>query len=452
METHIIPPKSARHTYLLWVSSFLLIFNVYHTQLVSFFVPVNSVINFIIQAIALVLLIIYFIVDKRLALYRVVIQPVDWLLILCLLVIIVTTKNYVDNLTYIIRFATLVLLVILMKYDSKMSQVLLYCILAAGIIHIIATIWFYYDVDFYLKNIYPAFEPNQQKHLHAHVVFNHHAPGLSGNYSQNGIYISIAACASFALFFTKSRKALWLKIVLFAASLFALFLTGKRGVLLFSVFAMLLTYIICKKGALSNKLITVLLILSGALLIMYALSFYVEGIAASFDRFFSMFGNNNDNYDVSNGRFKLYSIAWDFFKGSPVFGIGWREFNKEVTSFYNQDSELRDTHNVFLQLLCETGVVGFIVFMVLFIFSVILTVRLIVRTLKSGEDVRGKEIQVFSLCYQIFFLAYCVTGNPLYDLETVYVYILSIGFAAGIHFRRQERPVLKSRTASKYIK
>lgn len=457
MDKYIIKPKKVQHTYMLWISAFLLIFNVYHTKLMSIFMfTASSASTFAIQGFAVALLLVYFMTDKKLKLHKIEIQPIEWLLILTLLVMLVTTENIGENLTYIIRYAVLVFIVILMKYDEEFFHIIFYCILAAGLVHVIATLWFYFDTDFYMANIYPNFNSSQRAHLYEQVQKNHHAVGLSNHYSQNGIYMAISLCASFALLFAKSRKNILWKVLLLLVVLFALILTGKRGVLIFSVFAMLISYIICKKGAFANKLITVLFILSSMSLVIYALSFYIEGIASAFARITAMF-SENETLDVSNGRFKLYAIAWNFFKESPIMGIGWREFSKEVVNFYNQDSVLRDAHNVFLQLLCETGIIGFSIFISLFISTIIQTVQLAAKSTQGMLKLSDKTkiVLIFSLCYQVFFLAYCITGNPLYDLETVYVYIISIGFSSVIYFSHREEIEKINRqitNKSKYIK
>ncbi len=458
MDKYINSVQKVQHTYMLWISAFLLIFNVYHTKLMSIFMfTASSASMFVIQGFAVALLAAYFMMDKKLSLYKIEIQPMEWLLIMTLLVMLVTTKNINENLTYIIRYAVLVLIVILMKYDEEFFYIIFYCILAAGLVHITATLWFYFDTDFYMTHIYPNFNSSQKAHLYEQVQKNHHAVGLSNHYSQNGIYMAISLCASFALLFMKSHKNILWKVLLVIAAFFALILTGKRGALIFTVFAMLVSYIICKKGAFANKLITVLFILSSMSLVIYALSFYIEGIASAFERITAMFLAENETLDVSNGRFKLYAIAWDFFKKSPILGIGWREFSKEVVNFYNQDSVLRDAHNVFLQLLCETGVIGFSIFISLFISAITQTIQLAVKSTKNMLHLpdKTKIVLTFSLCYQVFFLAYCITGNPLYDLETVYIYIISVGFSSGIYFRYKEEIAKISRqinNKSKYIK
>lgn len=458
MDKYIIQAQKTRHTYMLWVSAFLLIFNVYHTKLMSIFLfSASSGSAFVIQGFAVALMLVYFMTDKKVSLYKIEIQPMEWLLILTLVVMLVTTENINENLTYIIRYAVLVLIVVFMKYDEEFFYIIFYCILAAGIVHVAATLWFYFDTDFYMAHIYPNFDSGQKAHLYEQVQKNHHAVGLSNHYSQNGIYMAISLCASFALLLVKKHKNMIRKVLLVAVVFFSLILTGKRGALIFSVFAMLVSYIICKRGAFGNKLITVLFILSSISLVIYILSFYIEGIASAFERITAMFAAENEISDVSNGRFKLYAIAWNFFKESPILGIGWREFSKEVVNFYNQDSVLRDAHNVFLQLLCETGIIGFSVFITMFISAITQTIQLAAQSAKNLLCLsdKTKTVLIFSLCYQVFFLAYCITGNPLYDLETVYVYIISVGFSSGIYFRYKEKIAkIKRESAdkSKYIK
>lgn len=69
-------------------------------------------------------------------------------------------------------------------------------------------------------------------------------------------------------------------------------------------------------------------------------------------------------------RFLLWQTAWNYFVGSPVIGVGWGNFTAlyglDLTSF--NPGELA-VHNIYLQLLSETGLVGFVSFFYLVIQS-----------------------------------------------------------------------------------
>ena len=46
-------------------------------------------------------------------------------------------------------------------------------------------------------------------------------------------------------------------------------------------------------------------------------------------------------------------------------------------------------------------------------------------------------LMTFSLGYQVFFYAYCVTGNPLYQYETYIPYFAACAIAIFYHKRNQ---------------
>lgn len=59
--------------------------------------------------------------------------------------------------------------------------------------------------------------------------------------------------------------------------------------------------------------------------------------------------------DASAGkRIDLWAQAWDMFLSQPLFGAGWDGFR-----FHRQGEELRDTHNLYIKVLAETGILGF---------------------------------------------------------------------------------------------
>lgn len=453
MEQYIIRKEPADHRWMAWIAAILLIFNVYHHMLVRIALYYSAATTALLQGIAVGLLVLFLVKDQKLKLLNVQIQPLDWMAFLTFAVILLTVRDYSGSLTYILRYGVLVVIILLMKYSDHLPGVFFYTILAAGLFHLAATLWFSVDTDFYLQHIYPHFDAQQRAHLYAQVMHNHYAVGLASHYSQNGIYISVALCSAFALAFGDLKKG-WRVLTLLAIGIafLALLMTGKRGALVFSVFAMVGTYVLCAKGAVIRRILMALLALAILFSCAYGLSLCVESVGAGFQRFLSMFTDGNTLEELSNGRFKLYKIAWDLFLEHPILGIGWREFTKEAAPYFGQDAALRDVHNVFLQLLCETGMVGGCAFVALFAAAFGMSVYCI-RKAAGGQwqlSRHTKTALVFSLCYQLFFLSYCMTGNPLYDLETVYVYLLSLGISGSVYFQKRQMP--EEERQSKYIK
>jgi len=81
-------------------------------------------------------------------------------------------------------------------------------------------------------------------------------------------------------------------------------------------------------------------------------------------------------------RFILWGVAWKLFLSSPVFGIGFGTFQLIYSRYIPEIPDLPTTlgvHNIYLELLTETGVLGLLAF--LFLISV--TLRAARRQLKS---------------------------------------------------------------------
>jgi len=64
-------------------------------------------------------------------------------------------------------------------------------------------------------------------------------------------------------------------------------------------------------------------------------------------------------------RLLLWSAAWDEFMHAPVFGVGWGNFAAPYGGDIPLAPGLLEVHNIYLQLLAETGLVGFVAFFTL---------------------------------------------------------------------------------------
>jgi len=70
-----------------------------------------------------------------------------------------------------------------------------------------------------------------------------------------------------------------------------------------------------------------------------------------------------DSAYVQATRLVLWGIAWDFFTGSPLLGVGWGNFSALYGSYVADipwiPAGVFAAHSIYLQLLSETGLVGF---------------------------------------------------------------------------------------------
>jgi putative inorganic carbon (HCO3(-)) transporter len=96
-------------------------------------------------------------------------------------------------------------------------------------------------------------------------------------------------------------------------------------------------------------------------------------------------------YDAAT-RFLLWDTAWNLFVHSPIIGVGWGNFTEIYGSYLSSYSWIPpgvfEVHNIYLQFLAETGLVGFTVFF-LFIFH---AWRRGLRQLRIAPDVFDKAL------------------------------------------------------------
>lgn len=250
--------------------------------------------------------------------------------------------------------------------------------------------------------------------------------GISDHYSQNGIYISIAILLFAAIFITinsckegnglKEKRINKFVIVNFVISFIALLLTGKRGVLVFSLISIISVYLIISKKKVDRamKIAIFLLIAVGLLQI---LSETVPAIGYVFERFQSL-GEDDSTLE----RLAMWDLAIKKFKEAPLLGNGlwsYRFFYKQELGAYFHPYEEKyqylNAHNVYLQLLCETGIIGFGLYMASISLTLYKTIKNAKRIMLLDEYYLRYAV-IFSLVFQLFYIIYSFTGNCLYDV------------------------------------
>ena len=60
----------------------------------------------------------------------------------------------------------------------------------------------------------------------------------------------------------------------------------------------------------------------------------------------------------ASSRLSIWAVSWEVFQKNPVTGIGWGVFRR-------LGYDLGDTHNIYLKILVEQGVLGLTIFLIL---------------------------------------------------------------------------------------
>lgn len=114
--------------------------------------------------------------------------------------------------------------------------------------------------------------------------------------------------------------------------------------------------------------------------------------------------------DITSGRSMLYRVAIDLFLSNPIFGIGWGNFRIYSRTIL---SSVTNVHNMYLQSLCEVGIVGTIFFAV----SAGYVVKYIYKQFLQHRKDMLSETTTFSMFMTIYFLVLGIFDNAIYHDE-----------------------------------
>ncbi len=196
--------------------------------------------------------------------------------------------------------------------------------------------------------------------------------GAFGESNQYAAYISLFLpfCISIAI----NHKSLIYKSFLIFVSFigfFCLFLTGSRGGVL-AVFVGLFFLLFIFQKNLNILIIIKLLIFTFLTIILLISSYFLlpENSQLGIERNFISRANEEDISDYSSGRIEIWEKGLSLFFNNPIFGTGWQTFSKKVGV---------SSHNEYIHYLTTTGIIGFFLFISIFIklFQSVIKYRLI---------------------------------------------------------------------------
>ena len=185
-------------------------------------------------------------------------------------------------------------------------------------------------------------------------------------------------------------------------ALFGIILTSKRGIFIATIIAFLLSIVLDKDIKIQEiEKRHIIAVGIGIVLSIIGIIYLVETndyVIA----FISRFTGNN----ITTGRNVFYENAIRIFSqgsvGTLLIGYG------TGSAYLINKTGL---HNVYLQILFDHGLIGLALYGSFFIINIRNAI---------------KKRYFFSMCLQIVFLIYCITGNPLYDYYFFIPYLLFV--------------------------
>lgn len=278
-------------------------------------------------------------------------------------------------------------------------------------------VWQYFFTDAYYRYLYPLFGAYYRQAIRRQFYFHRMCTGFTSQTVISAEFIIIGICAVYCMMPFANRKRKIMLLLLEVVFIAGVLLTGKRS----SPLLLAVAYFFAEtRSTVPSKRFrrTANIILIAAAVSILAYFFVMPrfvGSRNSIVRFLELF--QNDEADISNGRFNIYSIVIDQFYKKPFFGSGW--------GWVKKNTNYVGAHNIYLQLLCECGIVGSIPFFAAFVSSFLSTLRH-TRSIVAYGNTEIMAVLKFSLFTQTFILVYGMVGNPIYDYSFLLWYVVAV--------------------------
>ena len=249
-------------------------------------------------------------------------------------------------------------------------------------------------------------------------TYDQHYSGFGSEVSFTGFYLAISAFILFSKILLEKRHLhLFLYLGCCGLILFAIILTKKRSMILSVPLVFVFMMYLYNKSNYFNfrskylfAITVVSTILFKSLIIDYVISVLTK--------------NTYESIEMSQ-RELLWEIAIENFKSSPVFGkgLGSYDISFNLSEIRDDTFSFAGAHNSYIQLLSETGIIGFILWG-----SVVFN-----KTLHSFIPFVNKKRRFSffnyscSLACLIFICFYAFSGNSFFQPQQLFCFFFFLG-------------------------
>lgn len=360
-------------------------------------------------------------------------ENIVWILV-WLFFIVFRNQNIKSGIDYnILYYIFMIISMILLKKSVDWIECMIKFLSIICLVHAVITIISSFIPTFYFNYIIPIIGQEYRNDV-TYLYYQGCMSGLTSHYSINGMYLAIGTgfISTRSLYDENMKK--WKRIIFPSVMVIALLLTGKRAHSVFVGIAIAIVYLIYNYKKIGTGLMKLLAVAILLICIYLVVSLFVPSILVVYERLF------NSDYSTLGGRTELYSEAIKLFKTSPIMGHGWGAYRNYIqyTVGLNYSSKYAkmNAHNIYLQLLSETGVLGFSFFIGLMIYNLKKAIRTLKYLVKLQMNNKSLLVNVSILLFiQLFFILYGFTGNPLYDALMYIIYLFSCAGVSSVIYK-----------------
>lgn len=321
------------------------------------------------------------------------------------------SKHDVDTLVYIMSMIICSGFMLFAEPDSKEYNKILKVFTITAFLFCLFVFFFAAYKELFWKTYFPIISRASKAYSLKYVARGYN-PVLGGSCTITDYVIMLGVAVLVGKLLSKEKKGIVniLYLVPIFVLIAAIMIVGRRGELLsIGLTVVFIYFLIQNKKQLAVKLLA--LVLFAAICLALFVIFLEDLKEIGFlSRYVMTIENILEGKDTSSGRTELYGTAISIFLKYPLFGIGWGSFSNHITAEFQAEhgSGVADVHNIYLQFLCETGIVGTILILTPIIYIFVKTIsqtRRIYKLNERGEDiVLAAKLNGISLTIQTFFL------------------------------------------------
>lgn len=336
--------------------------------------------------------------------------------------------NFSQAVNYIVLFAVGGL-VLFIRFDKSDFIFVFKIISLISIVLAASIIWQAYLPDsFYSFAKYWFYHSTQYENVFYQGVLSGQMSGIFCEVSYSAFFLSLGCgYAASNLFF---KKRIVLNAFLLSLFYFAILLTGKRSFLLIVPGVLIVAFLLsCFKNLTRGKLITVFVL---ATVLIFATPLILDSTL-------SILTDGTGTIQLSS-REIIWNLAIQSFVKKPLFGVGINSFDLVFNSSGIRSSyySFAGAHNAYLQILCETGIIGFLLYFC-FIGAAIISIIKTLFQCENRNDKEGAMLQTSSLICLLFSMAYGLTGNPLHQPQQLMTIFILISISLGVSALNKNR-------------
>lgn len=311
------------------------------------------------------------------------------------------------------------------SWDALFSGYIL--IVLAGILNGCMVILQFLLKDRFNSLVWPFYVPQWQEYMARYYSENyysgiHPVPGDTAGI----IVFSLCIMIIFLLAERNTRHGIfpvW-RIPIFALLVLSILLTGKKGVALAGILglALIATFLLGRKGSWGKIFLLAAILIIGFLCFRSYVLAHEDNVILS--RISEFFKNVSEGEEFDSGRSVLYGFAIEQWRSRPLLGIGWRRFREMTMLVYGYEN-MHDVNLDYLQLLCETGVIGAVLIFSVITVNLVRTFKVLKKLVIDRDSIRKYGTIVTAAFIQFFTLIYACLEIPFYDRRfffPMYVY------------------------------